>query len=119
MPFQNILQQRPVLWIVLEYSGIEKEEQNPFFGGVDQVPGGLEVLLRGRFYEPRSDFAAVHLIRLRGGIALHTVRGVVVPSFMDTIPRGEIIRGDSGIVDDDSVVGLGAQPGVGPVRAPG
>ena len=79
----------------------------------------LEVLRVGGRNEPLRDVAAVERERLRRRVELREARRIGVAGVLDAVPLVEEVLRDARILDDETIVGLGAETGHRPVGAAG
>src|SRR5271157_3788802 len=108
MTVENVLQQGPLLGrrIRLECPWIEEEEQNAFFGGIDQLARIVQVLRMLRRNEPGRDLATIHLMGMRARVRGSQGRRITISSGVNAVPGVEIVLCHSRVVNDETVVGL-------------
>ena len=120
VPDQNVLQQRPHFRLVirLERARIEEQEQDALFGAVDELAREIQILAFFGRREPLRDRGAVDRAGFRRRVRLHQRGGIAVARSFEEIPLVDEMLAEVRIIDEDAVIGLGAQPGHGPVVLP-
>src|SRR5262249_38496432 len=111
VPLENVLEQSPTRRVLLEGAWVEEQKQNSFLVRIDKIARELQILRGGGLNKPRRYLTAVHLEGLGRGISIYKRRRVVVARVLDTIPSVQEIRRNRWVVDDQAVVGLGAETG--------
>ena len=97
----------------------EHQEQDALRRGLDVGPRVGKIDEPGDRSRPGRDGRVADRRLQRLLVGGHELRWVAVAGVNQTVPVSQVARGKDRIADQQSVVRLGAEPGLGPVRRPG